>query len=111
MSGHHYVDSRPGLLKRLWGEVCALPIRQRHALLLNLRDEQRSSALLLLPRIGIASFADIANVLDMTDEELHFIWNDLPMDDLQIARRLGLTRQQVINLRKTARARLIRRMA
>jgi len=34
----------------------------------------------------------------------------LPLEDAAIAERLGLTRQQVINLRKSARARLARRM-
>jgi hypothetical protein len=33
------------------------------------------------------------------------------MPDLQIAARLGLTRQQVINLRKAGRRRLVRRLS
>ena len=43
-------------------------------------------------------------------EELAGMWNSLPLDDRGIAERLGITRQQVINLRKSARARLARRM-
>ena len=35
----------------------------------------------------------------------------LPLDDLHIAAYLGATRQQVINLRKTARERLLKRMS
>jgi hypothetical protein len=46
----------------------------------------------------------------MTDEELTEIWNALPLDDVAIAAHLGVTRQQVINLRKSARERLVRRM-
>jgi hypothetical protein len=38
------------------------------------------------------------------------LWKELPLDDLTIAGRLGATRQQVINLRKSARARLVRRL-
>ena len=38
------------------------------------------------------------------------LWNDLPLEDSAIAQLLGITRQQVINLRKTARERLARRM-
>jgi hypothetical protein len=34
----------------------------------------------------------------------------LPLDDATIAGLLGLTRQQVINLRKSARERLARRL-
>jgi hypothetical protein len=40
---------------------------------------------------------------------LSALWDQLPLDDLSIAARLGVTRQQVINLRKAARARLARR--
>jgi hypothetical protein len=47
----------------------------------------------------------------MSMAELSEIWGRLPVDDHTIAERLGLTRQQVINLRKSARARLARRMA
>jgi len=36
---------------------------------------------------------------------------NLPLSDLDIAARLGLSRQQIINLRKSARQRLARRMA
>jgi hypothetical protein len=39
------------------------------------------------------------------------VWNELPLEDAVIAERLGATRQQVINLRKCARARLSRRLA
>ena len=46
----------------------------------------------------------------MTLEEFGEIWNELPLDDKRIAALLGLTRQQVINLRKSARERLTRRM-
>jgi hypothetical protein len=46
----------------------------------------------------------------MTKEEFAEIWNHLPLDDNRIAEILNLTRQQVINLRKSARERLARRM-
>ena len=98
-------------LSHLWTEICALPLAQRRALLLNLRDERGSPALALVPMAGIAAVRDIANVLEMAEGELVSLWNQLPIDDLTIAERLGLTRQQVINLRKSARARLTRRLA
>jgi hypothetical protein len=34
----------------------------------------------------------------------------LPLDDLELAAHLAVTRQQIINLRKAARARLARRL-
>lgn len=37
-------------------------------------------------------------------------WNELPLAATMIAELLGETRQQVINLRKSARERLARRM-
>jgi hypothetical protein len=98
-------------LERLWKEICQLPHRQRVALLLNLRDAQARDALILFSLTGIASLRQIAKVIEMTLEELAALWNQLPLEDVAIAALLGITRQQVINLRKSARERLARRMA
>jgi hypothetical protein len=68
-------------------------------------------ALELFPLTGVASIRAIASVLEIPAEEFAEIWNMLPLDDLAIAERLQVTRQQVINLRKSARKRLERRMA
>jgi hypothetical protein len=97
-------------LQRLWREILQLPTNQRAALLLNLRDEQGAGVLALLPLIGIASLATIAQALELPEERMTKLWYDLPLDDALIAKMLGGTRQQVINLRKAARARLRRRM-
>lgn len=96
-------------LKRLWEEVRQLPLRQRLALLLNLRDDRGRGVLALFSLTGTASMHQVAEVLDMPVEALARLWNDLPMDDRGIAGRLGISRQQVINLRKAGRARLVRR--
>lgn len=95
---------------RLWAEVRELPVNQRAALLLNLRDAQGRDLLALLPYTGTASVRQIAEALDIPAADFAALWNDLPLDDKAIAERLGLTRQQVINLRKSARARLGRRL-
>jgi len=97
-------------LQRLWVEISALPLRQRRALLLNLRDDQGRDLTTLLAHSRIATVREIAEALDMTAEELAGIWGKLPLDDATIANQLGLTRQQVINLRKSARNRLARRL-
>jgi DNA-directed RNA polymerase specialized sigma24 family protein len=111
-------DPSPGSLRamsdreqllRLWREVVALPVNQRIALLLNLRDPDGGAALHALPATGLVARAEIAAALDLRPAALDELWDDLPLDDLTIAARLGLTRQQVINLRKSARARLSRR--
>jgi hypothetical protein len=96
-------------LEYVWTEIGKLPLRQRMALLLNLIDPGGNSVISLLPAIGIASLREIAASLGMSEEQLASIWNELPVDDRTIASYLGATRQQVINLRKTARERLARR--
>jgi hypothetical protein len=95
-----------GWLKKVWGEIDGLPRAQRISLLLNLRDERGEAALTLLPVTGVASLAQIAKAVEMSVEELTRIWNGLPLDDLRIAARLGLNRQRVIELRRSARQRL-----
>lgn len=91
-------------------EIRELPRAQRVALLLNLRDTQQSDALMLLPLTGVAGLAEMAEVFELPLSEVSELWNRLPLDDLSIAQLLGVTRQQVINLRKSARQRLARRM-
>jgi RNA polymerase sigma factor (sigma-70 family) len=97
-------------LERLWREIVTLPLRQRTALLLNLRDPGVPDVIAVLPLTGTASLRQIAAALEMTAEELAALWNELPLNDQAIAARLGLKRQQVINLRASARARLARRL-
>ncbi len=96
-------------LERLWKEILDLSSAHRVALLLGLRTPQESG-LVLIGNLGIARFRVLAEAVGMTREELREIWNRLPLDDNEIARRLGLERQQVINLRSSARRRLERRM-
>jgi hypothetical protein len=97
-------------LQSLWGEITGLSPRHAAALLLNLKDDQGGSAIDLFLFTGIATFAQLAAALGQSEEWLSEIWNHLPIDDESIAGHLGLARQQVINLRKTARLRLARRM-
>lgn len=97
-------------LARLWSEISCLSLRQRHALLLNLRESGQSCALSLFVETGVVSLAQIAEVLEFELDTFAALWNQLPLDDISIAARLGATRQRVINLRKSARERLERRM-
>jgi DNA-directed RNA polymerase specialized sigma24 family protein len=96
-------------LRRLWSEIVQLPLSQRAALLLNLRDINEG-VVMLLPVTGVATIRQIAETLEIPAEEFSRLWNRLPLDDAAIALRLGVSRQGVINLRKSARARLFRRM-
>ncbi len=97
-------------LSRLWNEIKEMSPKHCAALLLNLRDEQNGCVLDLFLFTGIASFKEIAVALGKTEEWLAEIWNGLPLEDALIAKHLELERQQVINLRKTARLRLARKM-
>lgn len=98
-------------LRVLWREICQLPVRQRIALLLNFRDSRGQEIISLLPYTRAATIEQIAEALEFPLFEFLKLWNDLPLEDLTIAQRLGATRQQVINLRKCARERLERRMS
>ena len=97
-------------LQRLWEELQQLPRNQRAALLLNLKDASGFGSITLFPATGIATLRDIANALEMSAESLAALWNELPIEDAKIAELLGVTRQQVINARKSGRERLTRRL-
>jgi hypothetical protein len=97
-------------LQRLWKEACQLPSPQIQALLLSIRDSDGLSLLPVIPFAGIASVQEIADLLKVDLKELRALWDQLPLEDTVIAERLGMSRQQVINLRKSARERITRRM-
>ena len=97
-------------LQRLWEELQQLPLNQRAALLLNLKDPSGFGCITLFPATGIATMRQLAHALEMSAESLAEVWNDLPIEDARIAELLGLTRQQVINARKSGRERLARRL-
>jgi hypothetical protein len=97
-------------LQRLWEEVRRLPLNQRAALLLNLRDPNGQGCIALLPILEVATFHQVAEALEMSAEKLAEIWNELPLEDAKIAELLRITRQQVINARRSARERLARRL-
>ena len=96
------------LLSRVWAGICDLPLRHRRALLLNLKDKRGDCLVTLLPILRIASIPAIADALDFPALEFASVWRDLPWDDNRIAEFMGLTRQQVINLRQSARSKLAR---
>jgi hypothetical protein len=90
--------------------VRELPRRQRVALLLNLRDAGGGDMLSLFPATDLARPREIARLLELPLEELEALWERLPLEDREIAELLDATPRQVINLRKSARERLARRM-
>ncbi len=114
---HQFASSEPRVdlvleqrmyFEQVWCEVYQLPVLQRAALLLNLRDSRDGGVISFLPFLGVASKEELARLLEMPYADFQKLWNELPLDDLRIAQMFGITRQQVINLRKTARERLVR---
>jgi RNA polymerase sigma factor (sigma-70 family) len=97
-------------LTRLWEEMRELPLHHRCALLLHLKDAAGVSCIALFPATGVADFKQLAEALEMSVDALAETWNDLPLEDAKIAELLQMTRQQVINARKSARERLARRL-
>jgi RNA polymerase sigma factor (sigma-70 family) len=97
-------------LQRLWEEVRQLPLKQRVALLLNLRTPDGQGCIALFPALGIATLFQLAEVLEMSAEKLVELWNELPFEDARIGELLQVSRQQVINARLSARKRLSRRL-
>ncbi|HKQ52406.1 MAG TPA: hypothetical protein VJT74_08565 [Pyrinomonadaceae bacterium] len=97
------------LLEQLWGEIRRLPRLQRAALLCNLKSPQGINVITLFPATGVATPRQIAEALEIPFAEFESLWGRLPLDDLSLADYLGVTRQQVINLRRSARDRLTRR--
>ena len=96
----------------LWSEVVQLPLNQRIALLLNLGAGVAGHGgvtLCALAELGVATFAGLADAIGITAQELAAIWNRVPLDDKEIGTRLHLDRQQITNLRASARQRLLRR--
>jgi hypothetical protein len=96
-------------IERLWREIRELRPMQRKALLLGLRYGGTLDIVATITLSGLATFDEVAATLEMSPGELAAIWSSLPLDDLTIAKMLHVSRQQVINLRRSARERLARR--
>jgi hypothetical protein len=118
MSGAFAVSAeRPGeglenlqFLRELWHEICELPLNQRLALLLSARDGAGESVTQFLPITGVATIRQIGATLSIDADAFGDLWSELPLEDTRIAVILRITRQQVINLRRSARDRLARRL-
>jgi len=94
---------------RLWSAIVELPPRHRIALLLNFKDDS-DNLIMMLPTMRAATIRDIADALGFGHTEFAGLLGELPWDDKQIAEHLEITRQQVINLRQSARQMLRRKL-
>src|SRR5262245_49653528 len=75
-------------LQRLWEELQQLPVNQRAALLLNLKDPSGSGCITLFPATGIATLPQLAATLEIDLNAFAALWNDLPLEDARIAELL-----------------------
>lgn len=98
-------------LDQAWRECLAMPRYMRTAVLLSLRDQFGAGLLPVFHAAGVTPLRRVGEALGMKPDELAAIWAHLPWDDRAIGRRLGITGQQVLNLRTAARSRLLRGMA
>lgn len=98
------------ILRQVWKEIGRLPKPQQKALLLGMHTHQGRDALALLIHTGVATPEQLALLLEMSISDLEELSGTLPLKDSELAARLGVTRQQVINLRVSARKRLGRRL-
>lgn len=98
-------------LRQVWEEISRLPLPQRTALLLNLRNDTGANITDLLSCTRVITMREMAEALAMPIEELCQLWNRLPLSDAEIALRLGMMTQQMATLRQSARRRLRRRTA
>jgi len=80
------------------------------ALLLNLRAADDRGLIVLLVELQITTLHQLAEGLGLPPLQFAELWRELPLEDTQIATLLKLTRQQVINLRSSARRQLASRM-
>ncbi len=101
---------RKELLAHVWETAQALPLRHRRAVLLHLSDDAGDNMLMMFPLEGIASIRALAACLELDLDVFLALWNDLPLPDAEIAKMMGLKRQQVINLRHSAKGMLKRRL-
>ncbi|MCC6446441.1 MAG: hypothetical protein IT210_23690 [Armatimonadetes bacterium] len=90
-------------LKWLWQEIVALPVSQRKALLFHLETEE------VMTLSSVAGWKEIAHALEIPADAMTSLLKSLPLPDSETAALLGVSRQGVINLRKSACSRLSRR--
>jgi DNA-directed RNA polymerase specialized sigma24 family protein len=91
-------------LRNLWEQIQRLDRKERAVLLLKAED------LLDFELSQVATLQDLSTSLAMSLSQLLSLLPNLPLDDHQIARLLGIRRQTVVNLRSQARLALRRRL-
>lgn len=96
-------------LQRLWTAICGLPLDQRRSLLLNMKDSNGGD-IGVFDWSGVATVQQMAEAIEIPAEDLAKMWNELPINDKRIAKLCGISVQDVINRRSSARKTLKKHM-
>jgi hypothetical protein len=91
-------------LRWLWNEIAELPTNQRKALLFALEPEELQAFKLVVPAEQLAALVGLSR------RDLNTLISTMPLSDNLIARHIGVTRRQIINMRQAARRRLDRKL-
>lgn len=91
-------------LRWLWNEIAELPTNQRKALLFALEPEELQAFKLVVPAEQLAA------LVGLSKRDLNTLISTMPLSDNLIARHIGVTRRQIINMRQAARRRLDRKL-
>jgi DNA-directed RNA polymerase specialized sigma24 family protein len=96
-------------LQGLWMAICGLPLQQRRALLLNMKDTLEGD-IGVFDWCGIATIQQIAETIEISLQDFARLWQELPISDERIAKLCGISVQDVINRRSSARKTLKKRI-
>jgi hypothetical protein len=94
------------LLRQAWEALQLLPVRQRVVLLLGAESRTGESLLPFLMEQGIATEAELAQVMEIGARSFPLLLRELPCDDTRLAELLKLTPEAVRPLRQSARLKL-----
>jgi hypothetical protein len=97
-------------LRRLWDEARRLPKNQLYAICLGYSNKREEDLLSLLLEADAVTFAQFAEGLGLTEDQLTELWDRMPMKDAAIAEQFNATADQVSKWRFLGRKELRNRL-
>lgn len=91
-------DTYCARLRTIYELATTLQPKACGVLLFSIRDKWGDSLLEPMPRLGIATAAQIAEATGLCEVDVVYLWHQLPADEATIARALGIPRQEVARL-------------
>jgi len=93
-------------LRSLWNDILKLTAAQRKLILFSNLDVIESDLWSLFIESGTVEPNNILEALDISQSDFMSLWPRIPLNLIELADHLGLTRAQVVKARFNARARL-----